>query len=184
MKKMNNVRKVIVEEFSKWAVLSSFRRGPIRSREKVYELLSRLEYATLMDGPEINETEFMSWHRKNIQLIQEKCKEKFGKELPIGWGVKMINMYLKTKVYIAQEKVRSGLVKMIHPPIDSYLWKGIENRYQNDFEIISRTHVVRKIQDIDDYDAKYIKLIEGFKMIAKKENCLLIEVEQFWQPTG
>jgi hypothetical protein len=44
--------------------------------------------------------------------------------LPIGWAVKLINVYLKTLVYLAREG-RSGLIESIHPPIDNELWKGI-----------------------------------------------------------
>lgn len=115
--------------------------------------------------------------------MQKMSEEELKKPLPLGWAVKMINMYLKSRVYIAQEKVRPGLMSVIHPPIDSYLWEGIKNRYRKDSEIISKTHLVEKIQDIDDYENKYMEIIKGLKMVAKSESCLLIEVEQFWQPT-
>ncbi len=84
-------------------------------------------------------------------------------------------------VYLAGEG-RSGLIACIHPPIDNGLWAGIKNEYQNNPEIIEKTHIVSRIKDITTYDV-YRKIIAGCRLIAQKRGCCLIEVEELWQGT-
>ncbi len=77
---------------------------------------------------------------------------------------------------------RPGLVQCIHPPIDNGLWEGIRSEYGHRPDIISKTHVVNRIKDIDTYD-KYRTIISGCQLIAQDRSCHLIEVEQLWQGT-
>jgi hypothetical protein len=71
---------------------------------------------------------------------------------------------------------------MIHPPIDAGLWLGLERRFPDHPEILSETHCVRKIKDIEDYEC-YCRIINGCRAAAKMLNCKLIEVEQLWAGT-
>jgi len=98
---------------------------------------------------------------------------------PVGWATKIINIYLKTTVYLAGMG-RHNLVKWIHPPIDNELWKGIYQEYSHRQEIISKTHIVNRIKEINTYD-KYKIIIEGCRLIAKDRQYYLIEVEELWQ---
>lgn len=100
---------------------------------------------------------------------------------PVGWAAKLINIYLKTMVYLAGEG-RADLVQCIHPPIDNGLWKGIRIAYKHRPDIISKTHIVNRIKEINTYD-KYRTIIQGCRLIAEDRGYYLIEVEELWQGT-
>ncbi|MFQ5933919.1 MAG: hypothetical protein ACE5KI_04690 [Dehalococcoidia bacterium] len=100
----------------------------------------------------------------------------------MGWAAKLINVYLKTRVYIGGEGC-SGLVECIHPPIDRGLWRGIEGEFGGDGEILEKTHTVSAIKQIVSYDI-YQTIIDGCRLAAGKLGCRLIEVEQLWEGTG
>ena len=97
------------------------------------------------------------------------------------WAAKLINVYLKTVVYVGSIG-RPGLSGLIHPPIDGGLWDGIKAKYKSQPEIIAKTHIVTKIKDIQTY-AQYQTIISGLVLIAEKENHPLFEVEHLWQGT-
>lgn len=178
---MNNnthIRGKIIKDFAEWTAFSATRSGcPIKSREEVYPLIRKPNYNFLFEGNQkICEDEFNKWHEESTYEII-KAKD----ILPIGWAVKLINIYLKTTVYIGGLG-RQDLIKYIHPPIDNGLWSGIYSQFKDDEEIIKMTHCVSRIKDINTYD-KYKKIIDGCKLVAKNLNCLLIEVETLWQGT-
>jgi hypothetical protein len=167
----------IIRAFSEWTAFSATRSGcPIKSREKVYPLIREPKYDEILYGDQISREAFESWHETNTKAICNK-----NERLPIGWASKLINVYLKVRVYVAKEG-RSGLIECIHPPIGNELWKGIMQEYRNEPEVINRTHIVSKIKDISDYST-YKTIIDGCRLIAQKRCCLLIEVEELWQGT-
>ncbi|MBI5638823.1 MAG: hypothetical protein HZA17_00200 [Nitrospirae bacterium] len=172
-----NTRDKIIHDFAEWTAFSATRSGcPIKSRDTVYPLIRTPNYEALLTGDEIIQDEFNSWHRDNTLAICHKENR-----LPVGWAAKLINVYLKTRIYIANQG-RKGLITCIHPPIDNGLWNGIMEKYGNDQKIISQTHIVNRIKDITTYDT-YQTIIEGCQLIAKRRNCSLIEVEELWQGT-
>lgn len=170
-------RETIVEAFSEWTAFSATRSGcPIKSKEDVYPLIRLPNYNTVLNGNQIDQEEFDNWHQINTIAIHTHDQR-----LPIGWAAKLINVYLKTRVYIGGDG-RPGLVQWIHPPIDNGLWSGIGDAYQNNHEIIKRTHIVTRIKKITTYDI-YKTIIEGCRLIAQRRGCYLIEVEELWQGT-
>jgi hypothetical protein len=94
--------------------------------------------------------------------------------LRVGWGTKIINVYLKTRVYIGAQG-RHHLKEMIHPPIDAGLWLGLARRFPDRPDILERTNCVNRIKDIVDYEC-YRRIIDGCR--APGAGCELIEVEQ------
>ncbi len=101
--------------------------------------------------------------------------------MPIGWTTKLINVYLKTMVYVGQLG-GNELIMHIHPPIDKGLLSGLQEKFQNDKSILEIINFNTLIKDIKSYN-DYVKIIEVMELIAKRENCMLIEVEQFWKGT-
>jgi hypothetical protein len=177
MSKNTFVRDKIINDFSEWAAFSATRSGcPIKSRNDIYPLIRMPKYHSLFTGNEISAEEFDDWHKESSLSI---CKSK--PVMPIGWATKLINIYLKAMVYLTGLG-RPGLVKYIHPPIDNGLWAGIFTEYGHRPEIISKTHFVNRIKDINTYE-KYMTIIHGCILIAKDRNCHLIEVEELWQGT-
>jgi hypothetical protein len=174
--KILTTREKIITAYAEWTSFSATRSGcPVKSREKVYPLIRIPKYELILNGNNnIDQEEFDEWHRNNTLAICQKESR-----LPIGWAAKLINIYLKTRVYLAKEG-RPSLIKCIHPPIDNELWKGIKLKYGNKDEIISKTHIVSRIKDITTYDI-YKKIIDRCRLIAKERSCLLIEVEELWQ---
>lgn len=170
-------RGVIITAFSEWAAFSATRSGcRVKSKKDVYPLIRVPKYNEILYGDRISREEFEKWHETNTIAI---CNA--NNRLPIGWAVKLINVYLKTRVYIAREG-RVGLIECIHPPIDSGLWKGIMKEYYNEPVITEKTHIVSRIKDINTYQI-YKTIIEGCQLIAQKRECYLIEVEELWQGT-
>jgi hypothetical protein len=107
-------------------------------------------------------------------LIRKKAPK-----LPVGWAAKLINVYLKTRVYLAGDGCPE-LVDRIHPPIDGFLWRGIKARFENIPGITDQTHVVSTIKGIRTYDT-YRTIIGGCEQIASELGCRLIEVDQLWK---
>jgi len=172
-----NPREKIVTDFSEWTAFSATRSGcPLKSREDVYPLIRLPAYEIILNGGSISKEEFNAWHETSTMKI---CKA--APKLSVGWATKLINIYLKTRVYIGNEG-RIDLIKWIHPPIDRGLWQGIWQQYHNNPNIMRRTHGVQSIQDIKSYD-RYKMIIEGCSLIAQERGCLLIEVEELWQGT-
>ena len=100
-------------------------------------------------------------------------------KLCAGWAAKILNVYLKTAVYLAGLG-RPGLVESIHPPLDSGLWAGLQTRFADKPAILKRTHKASRIKDLCEYD-DYAEAITGCRMAAAEMGCSLIEVEQLWE---
>jgi len=149
-------------------------RGPLRSRYDIHSLMDAINFEVPFDATKgaISDGEFMKWHEENTKKICHR--------LGVGWSTKLINVYLKTRVYLAREG-RPNLQEVIHPPIDNYLWRGIKKNFGDQPQIISLTHKVQRIKDIKSYDT-YSQIISGCRLVAKQLKCTLIEVDQLWCP--
>ncbi len=177
MKGNTSVREKSIKDFAEWTAFSATRSGcPVKSRNAVYPLIRSPKNDFVFEGKEISASEFNRWHEESTLAIRTAAPV-----LPVGWAAKLINIYLKTMVYLAGAG-RPGLIQYIHPPIDNGLWAGIRSKYAHSPNIISKTHIVNRIKENDTYD-KYRTIIEGCRLIAKERGCLLIEVEELWQGT-
>ena len=173
-----NVERRIKETFSEWIAFSGTRSGaPLKSRQDVYPLIRLPKYTDILDGDiPISKSEFSLWHKENSTKMHLSRPE-----MPIGWTTKLINLYLKSMVYMGNYG-RRGLDQLIHPPIDNGLWKGIKENYKEDKSILSMTHCKSQIKDITTYEV-YQKIIQGIEIISERENIKLIEVEKYWKGT-
>ena len=171
----NQRRQKIVHDFAKWTALSALRSGsPLKRSERVYDLIDTHGNLTaLFDAPgTIGETEFDRWHEMTVLAF---CNAEH--DLPVGWAAKIVNVYLKTRVYLAGEG-REGLVSVIHPPIDNGLQRGLKKEFPN------RPWKIRRIKDIRSYQDDYLPFIQDFRSLAKGKGCLLIELEVYWLGAG
>jgi hypothetical protein len=176
---MSEVRRAIIATYAEWTAMSALRSGaPIKSRRDVYTVLRGVDFAVLFDdalGP-INRTTFDAWHSRMVNAMIKREPR-----LTVGWATKIINVYLKTRVYIGAQG-RHHLKEMIHPPIDAGLWLGLARRFPDRPDILERTNCVGPIKDIVDYEC-YRRIIDGCRAAAKALDCELIEVEQLWAGT-
>lgn len=172
------IRHKITNDFARWCAFSSTRSGcPLKARADIYPLIDLPDYAQVMKGSEpITKAAFNEWHEKSVRKITAQRSE-----MNVGWSAKLINVYLKTMAYVASIG-RPGLAEQIHPPMDGGLWEGIKEKYGTDVDIISKTHYVKTIKDIETYQ-QYEVILDGIKLIADKAKCRLIEVEKYWKGT-
>lgn len=170
---MNDQRKGIIIKFSQWTAVSSSHRGDIRDNETLLSLLELCDFNKLFHGTvPISKDEFTDWHRKNTTKI---CSN--NPEISIGWAAKLINVYLKTRVYVAGDG-RPDLEKFIHPPIDNLLWNRVKVKYPS---LVKKTNF-KSIKEITNYEDDYEPLIQVCRDIALKKKWLLIEVDSLWNP--
>lgn len=106
--------------------VSSARQGIKVKGHKLYPFLNDIDLATVLD-PERSWAvdEFQCWHEDQVVRLEGAAKT------GIGWSAKLVNMLLKTRVYVACEG-HPSLAAVIHPPIDNLLIKQISRRYSSD----------------------------------------------------
>jgi hypothetical protein len=176
---MADVRAEIIAQYAEWTALSALRSGaPIKSRRDVYTALHAVDFTSLFDQARgsISSDEFNAWHRDAVaRLIAHNSR------LTIGWAAKILNVYLKTRCYIAAQG-RDNLSDTIHPPIDAGLWLGLRRRFASRPDILERSNCVSRIKDIVDYTC-YARIMDGCRAAAEELGCKLIEVEQLWAGT-
>jgi hypothetical protein len=172
---MSECRDRIVHDFARWTALSALRSGaPIKSRADVYPLLDRVRFGDVLLGSEpITSAQFDAWHQAATKSLCERDPR-----VVVGWGTKLINVYLKTAGYVGGMG-RPGLKESLHPPIDAGLWDGLGRRFRERSAILDEVHCVRRIKDIRNYST-YRRIIKGCRMASAELGCLLIEVEQLW----
>jgi hypothetical protein len=173
----NPKRKKIVHDFAKWTALSALRSGsPLKSQKQVYDLIEKANLAALFDPTHtIDQTEFDQWHEKTVLAFCE-MEPALNMNSQVGWAAKIVNVYLKMRVYLAGEG-RKGLVEVIHPPIDNRLQKGLKQAFPN------RPWKIKRIKDIRSYQDDYFPFIQECRSLAKEEGCLPIELECYWRGT-
>lgn len=182
MRTQETVREKIVRTFAEWAAFSATRSGcPIKKTEQVYKLIKAPNYEEIFDEknfiylPEF----FDEWHRENAKKIVKEANEmRPDVEFPFGWAAKLIDVYLKTRVYIGGEG-HPDLVKCIHPPIDNQRLEGIKEKYGANYVIMGGKNRVKAIKDINEKD--YEEIIKYCRGVAKAEKCYLIEADKLWQ---
>src|SRR5207237_2188063 len=129
--------KAIIATYAEWTAMSALRSGaPIKSRRDVYTVLRTVDFAVLFTdalGP-INRMTFDAWHANAVEAMIDREPR-----LTVGWATKIINVYLKTRVYIGSQG-RHHLKEMIHPTIDARLCIGLEPRFARRPIIFGRTH--------------------------------------------
>ena len=146
---MSDVREAIIATYAEWTAMSALRSGaPIKSRRDVYTAMSGIDFAVLFADALglIDRDTFDAWHAGTVQAMMEREPR-----LTVGWATKIINVYLKTRVYIGAQG-RHHLKEMIHPPIDAGLWLGLARRFPDRPDILERTNCVTRIKDIVDYE--------------------------------
>lgn len=170
-------RRSIVTQYAGWTALSALRSGsPVKDRGRIYDALGQVDWNEVLQevrGP-IDAAAFEAWHRRATETIVARL----GPGLPVGWAVKLVNVYLKTAVYVGGLG-RYGLVALLHPPIDSGLWRGLGERFKHDPGIREDTHCVTRIKDITTYEI-YARIIRGCRAAAAVDGRDLIEVEEWW----
>ncbi len=174
--RIENPRAAMIATFAEWTAMSAIRASaPIWLRNDGYRALRAVNFIPLFDtalGP-ISRGAFDEWHEEAV--LRMIARER---RLTVGWAAKILNVYLKTRAYIAREG-RRDLIDMIHPPIDSGLWLGLSRQFAGQPDILAMTNCVSRIKGIVDYEC-YRRIIDGCLAAAVLLQCRLLEVEQLW----
>jgi len=166
----------IITTFAGWTALSALRSGSrVKSRAEIYPLLRQVNFNALLEAPSgsIAEAGFNDWHSANVARL---CRA--NSRLCVGWAAKLINVYLKTTVYVGGLGPQE-LLAHLHPPIDGGLWVGLEEPLRSRPFIRARTHSIQRIKQITTYE-QYSTIIEGCRDLAAALKCRLIELDRFW----
>ncbi len=179
----------ILVEYAKWTARAAVASGgPIKKKETVYRLLDGVAFSTVLDpslGP-ISCKDFNEWHARQTEDLCNRAKldlppkwiKAHGPQFPVGWGAKLINVFLKTAVY-AGGLGRKGLCDVLHPPLDNGLKKGLKKHFHGRPDMLGKVDF-GAIRDIKKYP-RYRTVIEGCRVAAAAKElgcCSLIEVEQ------
>ena len=149
-------------------------------------LLDEVAWSEVLDeskGP-ISCEDFNAWHKCQTEALcdREKPHLKEGwSEFPVGWSVKLINIYLKTVAYVGNLG-RPGLRCALHPPLDSSVKKGLMEHFKGQPAMVAKVDF-GAIKDITTYE-RYRTVIDGCEVAAKDLRCSLFEVEHFFSPMG
>ncbi len=171
---MSECRTAIVRSYAGWTALSALRSGaPIKSRDEVYGLLRRVPFDRLLESSRtpVDAAEFSAWHQAAVLSI---CRRE--PRLCVGWAAKLVNVYLKTAVYVGGLG-RPGLLTVIHPPLDANMLMRLRTCFP---ELFSGPDMISRIKDIVDYPT-YGRVITKGRAAAKRLRCSLFEVEQLWE---
>ena len=173
-----STRTNILLSYAKWTARAAVGApsSPIKAGAEVYPLLTEVRFSEVLDsslGP-ISCKDFNDWHKRETEALCSRAEGYLpsGEQYPVGWGVKLINIYLKTTAYVG-DLGRVGLRKAMHPPIDNILLAKLQHRFP---EIHFNFHGIRAIATYDQYE----EIIKGCKTAAKELGCCLFEVEQFF----
>jgi hypothetical protein len=165
MKNNQEIRKEIIRQFAYWTVVSALRSGSkIKSREKIIRLLKVINLGELLKVT--SQEQYDSWHTIQTKNIVNKSE----KILSYGWAAKIVNVYLKTLVYISSDFYQN-VKPFLHPPVDGILLRSLIKEGKN----ITRMPLF-KIEE-----EEYFKLINEMKIIMEKEGLCLLEIEKYWR---
>ena len=177
---MTKTRRKIILDYARWTALSALRMAPVRGRIGVYSLIDTVAFDEILDPVHHrHEVDFDVWHEKEAQNL---CGQ--SPNLPIGWAVKLLNVYLKTAAYVG-ELGRTGLREALHPPIDGGLWSGLKALSAKKPELVPGNVLAEllkrrgSIGSIKDYET-YRLIINDCRRVAQAVGCSLLELEQFW----
>jgi hypothetical protein len=172
----NQKRRRIVHDFAKWTALSALRSGsPIKAAKQVYGLIENHADLDVLFDPTsaISQSAFDRWHEKTVMAFLD-VEPDLKRTSQVGWAAKIVNVYLKTRVYLAGDG-REGLVSAIHPPIDNGLVTGLRKAFP------LGSWRIKRIKNIQSYRDDYLPFIEECRRIAHQVGFLPIEVEFYWQ---
>ena len=187
----------ILVEYAKWTAFSAVRRGPIRAQESVYQLLGGVAFSRVLNPSlgSISCKDFNRWHRDQTEdlcttarpMLPPKWVKAHCSKFPVGWGAKLINVYLKTAAYVG-DLGREGLRHVLHPPVDNRLKDHLERCFRRKhpeiWKQIRAAVQFRSITAIAEYEDYQRIIDDGFRVAAEVLGCSLFEVEQLWSLTA
>jgi hypothetical protein len=116
-------------EFAIWAAYKAAQAGS--SKAKGVEFSEALKecgvvlYINKYVKEEVDANTFKEKHDEWCEAVIKHIKKKYGKEITYGIAAKLIGIFIKG-YFILESNEDHPLAKVAHPPIDSFLLKGID----------------------------------------------------------
>jgi hypothetical protein len=114
---MTHLHAQITRTYAEWTALSATRsRAPVKKAAAICPALGQVPFVLLFGanaGP-ITMEAFDAWHQGAVRQLDAALGR------GVGWSAKLINVYLKTRAYVARAG-RSELNDALHPPVDGGL---------------------------------------------------------------
>ena len=159
----------ILVEYAKWTARAAVGApaAPISAGKDVYPLLDGVAFDEVLSGDaKISENEFNNWHQRETEELCRRADDLKSEvaPFPVGWSVKLINVYLKTAVYVG-DLGREGLRGVLHPPLDNHLKDGLVKCFQKCPEIRDAVYFP-SITAITTYE-QYQRIIDGCRAAAE-----------------
>jgi len=160
--------------YAVWAAYRAAQAGSSKAKGK--ELSAALKncgvvsYIDKYDGAEISPETYKEKHDEWCSFIIKHIKDNFNKEVTYGIAAKLLGIFVKGYFILAGNEDRP-LSKVAHPPIDSFLLKGIDK------EKGTKLDKEYKWQKLD--KDKYYELLTKLKGYLG-ENEELWKIEKYW----
>lgn len=117
------------KSFCLWAAFRAAQAGSAKAKGK--ELTSALEacgitkFLDSSSNENCDERQFNENHRAWVTAICNHIRSTYKKEISYGIASKLVAVYIKS-YFILAGKQDTCLAKVAHPPIDSFLLKGVD----------------------------------------------------------
>ena len=171
----------------KFAVWAAGRAASVKDQrfsvESAKKLIDHINLQEYIDKPDSLTDNFDTIHDTWCKSLIEKSVEIFDKKVQLkkikyGVAAKLINVYLKT-ILVCGRYHEHEKVKMIHPPIDRLLFKGLAKCNVGGLKGFWKEHL-KKGKGWSQFDEKaYKEVIEKIKECTASDSGLYT-IEHFW----
>ena len=161
--------------YAVWAAYRAAQAGSSKAKGK--ELSAALKncgvvsYVDNYDGTEVGSDTYKTKHDEWCDAIIKHLKEKYKKEITYGIAANLLGIFIKGYFILAGNDDQS-LSKVAHPPIDSFLLKGIDKAKG------TKLDKEYKWQKLD--KNKYYELLAKLKE-QLVENEEIWKIEKYWE---
>lgn len=161
-------------DYTIWAAYRAAQAGSSKAKGSEFTFALKacgvIEYIDRYKNEKISQNEFDSLHRDWCDSIINTLKNDFSKNIEYGIAAKLIGVFLKGYFILANNE-KQPLSVVIHPPIDSFLLKGIDSKNNTNYFNAYRWQKLSKPQ--------YFELFTAIKSHLKDGEPLWF-LEEFW----
>jgi hypothetical protein len=156
-------------EYAVWAAYRAAQAGSAKAKgPELSDALKKcgvVAYIDSYDGKEVDPDTYRKNHDKWCEETIKHLKNNFNKDITYGIAAKLVGIFIKSYFILAGNE-KQPLSKVAHPPIDSFLLKGIDKEKGTKLEKEYKWQKLNKDQ--------YYELLEKIRGNLEKD-------EEFWK---
>ena len=161
-------------DFCLWATVRAAQAGSAKAKGNEFtsalEACGLIEFLDTSNSAECDEQQFNEKHKGWISFIRNHIRSKYRKEISYGIAAKLVAVFIKG-YFILDGNQETSLAKVAHPPIDSFLLKGIDEDCKTN---LARSYKWQKLEE-----DSYFKLISELHTI--KGAGPFWAIEKYWK---